>query len=76
MKRAIVAAPRMRTSLTIAEYNLISQKKQEEEIIYRDKKITPEQTALLDGPDSPSLPPAQGLSELSTGSAKKSRGTL
>jgi len=31
-----------------------------EEIVYRDKKITPEQTALLDGLNSLSLPSVQG----------------
>jgi hypothetical protein len=43
-----------------------------EEIIYRAKKMTAEQAALLDGLNSLSLPPVQGLSKLSPESGEKS----
>lgn len=55
---------------TVFGYN--ERERTREEIVYRSKKMTPEQTALLDGLNSLSLPPIQKSSLLLPNSLKKS----
>jgi hypothetical protein len=59
---------------TIFGYN--EQKHSREDILYRSPKATPEQTALLEGLNSRSLPPVQALPIVSRESAKESRGEI